>query len=110
MVYVSITGLSLKGPWHMPMFWWHAFRSMTQAQRAPGNLSATARTIDGVHHTLSVWQDQAAMRAFLAAGAHGQAMAAFRGMATGRTIGFAAQTAPDWEQAHRIWLERAREV
>ena len=52
-VYVSITGLRLSGRRHMLRFWWHAVRSMAQARRAPGNLRAETRTIEGVRRTLS---------------------------------------------------------
>lgn len=109
-VYVSITGLRLKNRGYMLRFWWHAIRSMVQARKAPGNLSAETRTIDGVHHTLSVWVDEQAMRTFLVSGAHLGAMKAFSAIATGRTLGFTADRQPDWETAHRRWLSQAREV
>ncbi len=102
-VHVSITGLSLKRPWHAPGFWLHAVAAMAQARRAPGCLSADARTVEGVHHTLSVWTDRAAMLAYLRVGAHARAMRLFPVIATGRTVGFTATQAPDWPQAVAIW-------
>lgn len=107
-LWISITGLELRSALYAPRFWYHAIRSMQQAQAAPGNRSAEARSLNGVHHTLSVWQDEAAMRAYLTAGAHGRAMAAFRSMATGKTIGYAAETAPDWAEVPEIWRSRGR--
>ena len=109
-VYVSITGLRLRGRRHLLRFWWHAIRSMAQARKAQGNLGAETRTIDGVHHTLSIWIDEQAMRTFLVSGAHRDAMKAFRAIATGRTLGFTTNQPPDWEIAHRRWLSEAREV
>ena len=109
-VYVSITGLELKSVLHAPAFWWHAIRSMGQSQSAPGVLSADARQINGVHHTLTVWESEAAMRSYLITGAHLEAMKAFHGIATGRTIGFSAESAPDWDDVHKIWQRRGREV
>lgn len=106
-VYVSITGLRIRGPLHLAAFWWHAIRSMTQAQRAPGNLRAEARAINGVQHTLTVWEDKAAMRRFLRAGAHAEAMRAFPRIASGGTFGFATATVPDWSEVHALWLDRA---
>ena len=44
-MYISITGLKPKGALQVPRFWWHAIRSMRQAQRAAGNISVEARTI-----------------------------------------------------------------
>jgi hypothetical protein len=110
MVYVSITGLKLKSLVHAPAFWWHAIRSMRQAQSAPGLISAEARLIKGIHHTLTVWETEAAMRAYLISGAHLAAMKAFHGIATGRTVGFLTEAAPDWEAVHEIWEHRGNAV
>lgn len=109
-IYVSITGLRLKGWIHNPRFWWHAVRSMQQARGAAGNLCAETRLIEGVHHTLTAWTDRRAMRAYLVAGAHKQAMFAFGSMATGSVVGFEAQSLPSWAEARRIWEEQGREV
>ena len=109
-VYVSITGLRLRGRRHLVRFWWHAVRSMAQARRAPGNLRAETRTIQGIHHTLSVWTDERAMRTFLISGAHRDAMKVFHAIATGRTLAFTTDQPPDWETSHRRWLSEAREI
>ena len=84
-MYVSITGLKPKSPLQVPRFWWHAIRSMQQAQRAPGNLSVEARTIAGTHHTMSLWQDRAAMRAS-------------RSIGTGAVHGYESDAAPAWAE------------
>jgi hypothetical protein len=110
MAYVSITGLELKSVLHAPAFWWHAIRSMGQAQAAPGLISAEARQIGDVHHTLTVWETEAAMRACLISGAHLAAMKAFHGIATGKTIGFPADVVPGWDEVHTIWQSRGRDV
>lgn len=95
-MYVSITGLKPKSLFQVPRFWWHAIRSMQQAQRAPGNLSVEARTIAGTHHTLSLWEDRAAMRAYLAAGPHLGAMRASRSIGTGAVHSYESDAAPAW--------------
>ena len=110
MIYVSITGLELKSVLQAPAFWWHAIRSMGQAQSAPDLLSADARQINGVHHTLTVWESEAAMRSHLITGAHLQAMKAFHTIATARTIGLPAEIAPRWNEVHEIWYRRRRKV
>lgn len=109
-VNVSITGLQVQRVWHIPSFWSHAMKSMVQARNAPGNLSADARTINGVHHTLSVWTDKKAMLAYLTAGPHLEAMRLFPSIATGKVVGYLAPQAPDWSEVHAIWLERGRVV
>lgn len=110
MVYVSITGLEITSPRHSSRFWWHAVRSMNQAREATGNISAEARTVNSVHHTLSVWTNEAAMRAYLSTGAHLQAMKAFPSIATGKTLGFNAEQPPHWDDVHALWAARGRVV
>ena len=109
-MYVSITGLRLKSQLHAPRFWWHAIRSMAQARRAPGNISTDARSVAGMQHTLTVWTDQAAMRAYLVRGAHLQAMRAFGAIATGSVFGFETEAAPDWETALAELSARGRPI
>ena len=82
---------------------------MRQA-KARGNQSADARIIGGVHHTLTVWDDEQAMRTYLRSGAHLGAMRAFRAIATGKTVGFVANSAPPWSDVHDIWTTRGREA
>lgn len=109
-VYVSITGLQVRRVWHIPIFWTHAIRAMAQARRAPGNISADARRIDGVHHTLSVWADRKAMLAYLRTGPHREAIRLFPRIATGKVLGYATQEVPDWTDVPALWAARGREV
>ena len=109
-MYISITGLSLNSPWHAPLFWWHAVSSMRQARAAQGNISAEARTINGVHHTVSAWRDIDVMKAYLTSGAHLAALKSYRKIATGRTLGYEAETVPDWKRVHAIWQRDGRVV
>jgi hypothetical protein len=109
-MYISITGLRLNSPWNAPKFWWHAIGSMRQAKAADGNLFAQARTINGIHHTVSAWRDVAAMKAYLSSGPHLAALKTYRKIATGKTLGFEAETIPDWSEVHALWLRDARVV
>jgi len=110
LVYVSITGLKLKKFYFAPLFWRYALGAMSQAKKADGCLSADATTIDGFHHTRSVWTSRKAMLAYLTAGAHIKSMKIHKRIATGRVYGFETNTIPDWKTAHRLWLEKGREV
>jgi len=110
MPYVSITGLQLKSQRHALRFWWHAIRSMMQARKADGNIAVDARSMNGVHHTRSVWIDEAAMRRYLVAGAHFKAMKAFGSIATGKTMGFESDKVPDWDEVHKLWQLKAQIV
>ena len=110
LVYVSITGLKLKKFYYAPVFWRYAGGAMSQAKKANGCLSADAATIDGIHHTRSVWTSRKEMLVYLTAGAHLKSMKIHKRIATGRVYGFETNTIPDWEAAHRLWLEKGRHV
>lgn len=83
--------------------------SMAQAKQAPGCISADARSIDGVHHTLSVWSSKADMLKFIHSDAHARAIKIFRKIATGKTFGYPANEPPGWSEVHTIWKERGRD-
>jgi hypothetical protein len=108
MVYVSVTGLRVKSFWRIPFFFWRAIPAIWQARRAPGNISAQVRTIDGVQHTLSIWRSREDMRAYNTSGAHLQAMKDFRKIATGATCGYEADAPPSWDEAIAYWRSNAK--
>lgn len=109
-LYISITGLKLKRFWHAPIFWRHAVASMAQARTAPGCLSANARTIGGIHHTMSVWKTRKDMVAYLRSGAHSSAIDVFSSIATGKVYGFEAKEIPKWPEARELWEKNGRVV
>lgn len=53
-MHVSVTGLKVKAFWQMPIFFWHAVRSLRQAKCAPGVVFAAVCKRDGYQHTLTV--------------------------------------------------------
>jgi len=79
-----------------------------QADRAPGLLHASVRTINGVEHTLTAWESKAAMQAYIYSGHHKNAIKAFRKIATGKTFGFEADKIPDWKDVHQMWLDHGK--
>jgi len=109
-VYVSITGLRVKKFYHYLKFLWLAIGAMEQARQSSGLIRAEARTINGVHHTMSIWDNESSMRKFLVTGAHLKAMRAFKHIATGKTVGFITINPPEWSQVHDIWIHDGREV
>ncbi len=108
MTYVSITGLRLKAIWHYPHFMRLSIPAMAAAQSAEGCLSASARHINGVHHTLSVWTSREAMLVFMRGKAHRLAMKDLQKIATGKTYGAEMEEIPDWSEVHALWEKNAR--
>ena len=85
-------------------------KSLVKARGPSGIISADARCLWGVHHTVSVWTDRDAMRAYLTVGTHLADMRLFPMIATGKVFGYLADQAPDWSEVHAIWRERGRAV
>ena len=108
-VYVSITGLKPRGILSFLIFARHAIPSKIQADSSKGILSVEVKTMDGIHHTLSVWESKEQMLAYLRTGAHLKAMKVFRKIATGKTYGYASDRVPDWKEARALWELNGKE-
>lgn len=75
MPFVSVTRLRLRSYWRLPKFVYHSILSRRQAQRAPGYLRVLVGAEQNrVFWTISMWENEAAMRAFMLSGAHRKAM------------------------------------
>ena len=101
--YVSITGLKPRGLVSFFIFLRHAIPSKIQAEQAPGNLYVAVKRINGIHHTLSVWENKSDMKSYIYQGPHLLAIKVFRKIATGKTFGYESNTLPSWEEVHELW-------
>ena len=108
-VYVSMTGLKLKRPWHIFKFFWFAGPAFSQARRAPGNISVETRTITGIRHTLTVWENKDAAAAYAHSGAHAKAVAVFNDIATGYIHGYETRRVPGWSDIPRMLKENGND-
>ena len=109
-MHLVVTGLTLRAPLYKPLFLFHAIRSHAQAAAHPGIRHLDQRSIGGVHHTLTLWEDAAAARDYGTCGAHHRAAAVYAKIATGKIYAGRADTAPDWPTARRLWDEQGRVV
>ena len=99
LVYISVTGLSLKRPWHLIPFLRYAIPSKMQAEAAEGNLFVATRHIKGVNHTLTAWTSKKAMLQFAYSGQHAKAIKVFHSFFSGATVGFNSNKLPSWDEA-----------
>jgi len=76
MPFVAITRLRLRGYRFLPAFGWHSLKSALQAERARGFLGGalSADPFRLTYWTVTVWESEAAMRAFRASGDHQRVM------------------------------------
>ena len=74
-MFVSLTRLRLRSIRFLPAFAFHAIRSERQVKRAPGFLtSALLPDRSWTFWTMTGWESEASMRAYMTSGAHKQAM------------------------------------
>jgi hypothetical protein len=75
MAIVSVTRLRLHSIRFFPGFFWYTRRSIWQAKRTPGNLGVRVRKTKGLAFwTLAIWRDDQAIRTFVPASPHKEAM------------------------------------
>lgn len=107
--YVSITGLKPRNWLAVILFWRHAIPSKIQADQSAGILLSQVKRINGIQHTLTVWNSREDMKNYISQGAHLKAMKLFRKIATGKTFGYESTKIPTWEEVHQLWLDKGKE-
>lgn len=112
MPFVSITRLRLRSWRFVPGLLWYAVRSRRQAKSARGNLAAQVlREANNVFWTCTVWSDEASMRAFMASGAHRNAMPRLIEWCDEACVAHWQQDTaepPSWQEAHRRMQAQGR--
>jgi len=103
MVFVSITRLRIRSLRFMPRFVIHAVGSVRQTRQADGFVAGSLlRDRKRTFWTMTVWRDQAAMRAFMSSGAHLRAMPKLLDWCDEASVAHWTQsetTPPDWATA-----------
>jgi hypothetical protein len=97
MTIVSVTRLRLRSLLFFPGFFWYTRLSIRQAKRTPGNLGVRVRKTKGLAFwTFSMWRDNQAIRTFVPASPHREAMQKLPHWCD--EAAFA-----DWEQENADW-------
>ena len=79
-----------------------------QADTAPGNVFVDTNYVDGVFHTLTVWDKRSSMTKFMVSGAHAKAMKIVGEIAYDTKVyGYESTDIPSWDEAHKLWHEKA---
>jgi hypothetical protein len=102
-MFVSITRLHLRSIWYLPHFFWMNERTVRQIRRSigfrEGRLLADS---DLTFWTLTLWDSNAAMRAFRDSGAHRVVMPKLLTWCDEASVAQMTDRAalPDWEEGH----------
>lgn len=111
MAFVSVTRLRLRSPLYLLRFLKHAIPSSQQAIAAPGNLKTLTRRQRFAFWTLTVWEDEAAMRNYMRSGAHREAMPKLAEWCDeASTVHWHQDSVepPDWQEATQRMLAEGR--
>ena len=110
---VSITRLRVRSFFLMPLFTYHAMRTMTQAQKADGVQGVETRfEKNNVVWTKTVWAEESAMKKYRGSGAHQIAMRILSEMCNEASVARWQQEdteLPTWEEAHRRMLTEGKQ-
>jgi hypothetical protein len=105
MAWVSVTRLRLRSAWFLPGFFFHAFRSQRQVQRADGYIAGKVLPDhDRAFWTLTAWESRPKMLAYMTSGAHKQAMPRLLDWCDEASVTGWEQPEsqlPEWEEADR---------
>jgi len=109
---VSVTRLRVRSCRFMPAFSFAALRIGKQTAQADGCLTAKVfRDRRNAFWTLTCWESEAAMKAFMVAGPHGAAMRKLLEWCDEAALAHWTQDTgelPSWEEAHRRILRHGR--
>jgi len=112
MALVSITRLRVRSWRYLVPFIILAIRSSRQAKRAEGNLAVSLlQDAKLTFWTRTVWTTESAMKSFMLAGAHGQAMRRLLEWCDEAALVHWTQESneqPDWQEAHRRLQKEGR--
>ena len=101
---ISVTRLRVRKFWFLPGFISYATRSNNQARHAPGNLGVELlRDAKKTYWTCTAWENEAAMRAFMMASPHREAMGKLAEWCDEASVVHWTQATPDlpdWNTAH----------
>ncbi len=112
MIFVSVTRLRLRSMRFLPQFIVYAFQSLRQCRRIPGFRGGSVLPDRKLTFwTMTLWQDQSAMRAYMSSGAHLKAMPRLLHWGDEASVVHWTQenaTAPGWQEAYERMRTQGR--
>ncbi|MGI4758877.1 MAG: DUF3291 domain-containing protein [Janthinobacterium lividum] len=111
-MFVSLTRLRIRSVRFLPGFAWHAIRTRSQCARAAGFLrGALLPDRKWTFWTLTLWDSEASMRAYILSGDHKVAMPKLMHWCDQASVAHwnaASEAVPDWTEADRRMRSEGR--
>ncbi|WP_160724766.1 DUF3291 domain-containing protein [Bacillus sp. USDA818B3_A] len=100
-MFISVTRMHLKSPTKLPIFFWHAFKSIVQSKKSEGLLYSSTNKEDFLTYwTLTAWESEANMRNYRNKSNHLKAMKKGKHMADQLDyIHWEGEKVPTWPDA-----------
>ncbi len=112
MSFVSLTRLRVRSIRFLPLFGFHAYRSLRQVKQAPGFQAGALLPDRGwTYWTMTAWDEAESMRRYMTSGAHKNAMLHLMHWCDEASVAHWEQeesTLPSWEDADRRMRESGR--
>ena len=109
--YVSVTGLLTKGWLCVPKFLYRSSNAYNDALKAEGNVYSSIFAMNGVQHTLTVWENKEAMQKFMRGDAHSKAMRSLKEVSRYVKVhGYWTNQIPSADEAIMEWKSNGRRV
>lgn len=109
-MYVSVTGLKTKSFFSSIRFWYLTIPAFRAAQKSEGIIFCENKSLNGYHHTLTVWKSKSYMLEYFNSPIHLKNMKAFSSIATGKVLGYESESIPIWDDALKEWNLNGRVV
>jgi len=106
---ITITSIRLKTVWHFFKLSFFALRIVRQTKQERGFVSMKSTGFGYMHYTLSVWENEEALKRFARNGAHLEAMKQSRSIASEiRTYTFQSEQVPQWNEVKLTLKEKGK--
>ncbi|MFN0204651.1 MAG: DUF3291 domain-containing protein [Bacteroidia bacterium] len=106
---ITITSIRLRSLWQFFKLSWNGLQITRQMQQQKGFIRMKNTGLGYMHYTLSAWESEADMKAFMRSGAHAEAMKESANIATElATYTYEGDTLPEWKEAKQVIAEKGK--
>ncbi len=108
---ITITSIRLRSVFYFFKLSYHGWQVSKQLQKQNGFVELRNTGFGYLHYTCSVWENEAALKAFAVSGAHKTAMQQSAKLATTiQTYTYSSDQVPDWVSAKKLLSENGKTI